>query len=247
MQELPLGPDSNDPIQKLKCNICKEFAIEAVTASCCNSLFCNPCISYVKAQNPACPKCGANGYNLSHAHEARNLISVQPIGCPMDCGATIKRQDLEEHKKKCPSHIYQCPRKECSFQGNFTQYTDHIINTHTNDIVSAFEEKQLRKKFTKSGAITGYYRQGGETPINGTFEMFNGSITLHTSDIVGNATWTGSVDVNSRMIDLVKQYHGAHSIYYRGRFDENLTRIKGQWGWDFSTLQDSFELIFSDQ
>ena len=152
----------------------------------------------------------------------------------MDCGATIKRHHVQDHQRKCPLHIYQCPRKECSFFGNFAQYTDHIIQAHNDDVIVAFEEKQFRNKLTNSGNATGYStKNGNQSEIKGTYEISDGTVTINTSDEGGDATWTGTVDINTRLIHLIKQYHSGQAVNYRGRFNKAFTQITGSWSPEF--------------
>ena len=71
--------------------------------------------------------------------------------------------------------------------------TEDYLNRRLN--TERFQAINGRKKYTKSGEIIVYYKQNDQlSQIEGTYTMSNGSITIITSDPVGDATWAGEVD-----------------------------------------------------
>ena len=227
----------------LKCGICMDLAIEPVETSCCHILYCNPCILGHQAEQGSCPECGVEGYKLFSSHIARKIISIYPINCPFDCGTELPRSSLDAHKKQCRNRVYECSADKCTFKGKHDEYSTHITQAHIKDIVLAFDELNTRTKFTQSGKISGHYRYNNqEYPVQGTYKMYNRTITIRTSDQEGNATWSGKVDVNNLLVELVKQYE-THAIIYNGKFDTKLTCMIGRWGWGGQS-QDTFELLF---
>jgi len=67
-----------------------------------------------------------------------------------------------------------------------------------------------------------------------------GKVTGNGDDVVGKFTFDGGLDYASSTITFVKQYIGAHKIYYKGTLNGN--KIKGYWGFDENDEQDEFLL-----
>ena len=71
-----------------------------------------------------------------------------------------------------------------------------------------------------------------------------------TSDDIGPADWEGQVDLRNLNIQLVKRYRGAHNIYYKGKFNEDVNKLVGCWGWSEIRREipgQNFELDFISQ
>jgi len=92
-----------------------------------------------------------------------------------------------------------------------------------------------RKMSSTSGQWYGrYWQPDGATSAMNTMLFFEfGKITGEGLDDIGLYRWFGtyskySHDNNFAQITLVKSYHNAHSVNYKG-FLDNEGRIKGQW------------------
>ena len=122
--------------------------------------------------------------------------------------------------------------------------TEDYLNKKLN--TERFEAINGRMKYTKSGKMIGYFKQGDKQyPIEGSYTMSERSSTIRTSDAIGNATWTGKVDRKTLKVEIAKKYDGAHTIYYRGTFNEALTCVTGDWSFD-TNPQGPFEINFKD-
>ena len=156
--------------------------------------------------------------------------------------------DLEAHKKICPLRLYKCHEVGCEeFQGDHKGYTEHIVSKHFDKIVPAIELMRMKELFTRAGKITGFYVQGGQHVIEGTFRMEDGQVYINTHDEVGPAGWKGEVDKKELTIKLIKTYHGAHSIVYKGKFDKAMTKLTGKWSfgnYGYNDGGEGFELNF---
>jgi len=231
----------------LKCVVCLETAVQAAESSCCHNIYCESCLTRSKTQNNLCPSCRQQNFEVLPSHLGRRLIKMIPTQCPWKCNAKLTIGDLESHKKNCPNKHYKCPEVGCEdFEGDHGVYTQHIISKHADIIVPAVEAMRTNNKFTRSGTIGGFYMQyNHQHGIEGTFRMENGQVYVNTHDEVGPAGWKGEIEKNDLSITLLKSYHGSHIIFYKGKFNKELTKLTGRWGWDHSADQEGFELNFT--
>jgi hypothetical protein len=235
----------------LKCTICLETALEASESSCCHNIYCESCLTISKTKNNHCPTCRQTSFEILPSHLGRRLINTILTNCPYKCDAKITIGDLEAHKKNCPKRIFGCSDIGCEdFKGDHKGYLEHIIAKHADKIIPAIEAMKISEGFSKTGVITGFYMQEGQHPIEGTFRMENGLVFINTNDEIGPAGWKGEIDKTNLSIKLIKTYHGSHLIIYRGKFNKDLTKLVGTWGYEDNGYEiscEAFELNFTQK
>lgn len=85
-----------------------------------------------------------------------------------------------------------------------------------------------------SGKWEGFYTQYGvKSKMECVLEFRNQQIRGYGSDDIGTYTWEGQYDLEKGSCSMIKQYLGAHSVYYKGDVDEN--GIWGSWKLSFSS------------
>lgn len=65
-----------------------------------------------------------------------------------------------------------------------------------------------------------------------------GTISAAGEDEVGKFTFAGTIDNGN--VKFIKQYEGAHRIFYHGKIDGN--QIHGNWGFYDGDSQDEFKI-----
>ena len=70
----------------------------------------------------------------------------------------------------------------------------------------------------------------------------NGVIHGEGRDPVGSFNLDGSHD--GKNLQFVKQYIGAHAIWYEGWFEANQQEMQGHWGFEKGDKRDKFELAY---
>jgi len=229
----------------VQCNICLNIAKEAVESICCHNIFCDSCTDTVKMQKDVCPTCRKTILETAPCHLARRIIGSIPTECPFGCEKVLPRVEMPDHQKKCPKRIYTCSHMGCNFKSTKDEYNEHIFKLHSDSLIEAFDDLNKKKKYNKKGKASGYYKQGGEHPMNGTYKMEDGRLTLSTEDEVGKATWEGTVSMIDGKTSLNKKYAGAHGVKYEGYINEELTEINGKWAIHGSG--DDFKLILHNE
>ena len=190
------------------------------------------------------PKDRADPLRTQPGNVARRATNIPSVKCWYGCDAALTREDLESHNRTCPNRIYQCSRQGCEFKGNSTAYVNHILQAHSEDIITIFDEKEHKKRFTKSGTVEGYYKQSGkDNPITGTYKINQGKIVIHTTDETGTTTLKGEIDLESMHAELVKNRSHESTVYYRGKINKDVTEMNGHWSYGDYPI-DEFKLIF---
>ncbi|XP_013395836.1 E3 ubiquitin-protein ligase NRDP1 [Lingula anatina] len=123
--------------EQLTCLICYEIADNAVETSCCHHIFCENCLSSVGSNN--CPNCRKHFQSVV-AHFARRVIGNMQSQCPMGCGLTVSRSEMNEHIARCPRRMLECPSTSCKFSGPRDDFIHHIGDVH-RDILLAKAER----------------------------------------------------------------------------------------------------------
>ena len=120
---------------ELKCDICLDFANDAVETSCCHQVECKECISSLDI----CPVCRADLlYEPSYA--IRRIINNFPVTCSNEgCDVVTTRGSLQEHQMKCAFQSFLCPARDCKFKSNKECFANHIATEHINQLMLNYQ------------------------------------------------------------------------------------------------------------
>ena len=56
----------------------------------------------------SCAYCKLNGEYLPMVKDHSNKCLLKPVGCPLACGVSVLRQDLQTHRNECPLELVPC-------------------------------------------------------------------------------------------------------------------------------------------
>jgi len=155
------------------------------------------------------------------------MINTIPSSCPLKCVPKISLDDFEAHQKTCFKKLSpEVPHPEAQ--------SEDILD-------DAIKAKRAQNTSSRAGTIEGFYIQSRKHyPIKGTFTIKDRVVMITTFDPVGSADWGGEIDLKNLSIQLIKSYRAARKVYYRGRFNENVTKLVGSW--DFEQIMHSHEI-----
>ena len=95
----------------MNCIICLEPAKHAVECEKCGIILCDECAKSIKKKE--CPQCRKD-LVTKPSLLARRMIGAMPAVCPLGCGMSTTRGDLDAHlAKTCPLQ----PNKKEDFKG----------------------------------------------------------------------------------------------------------------------------------
>jgi len=121
-------------LEVFRCPICIDFAVNAVSTSCCQQVFCRACIEGIPAPK-LCPMCRSDNrvVQFSEATAVQRALSRLPVECPRKCGVeNLKRGDLLLHNSTCPKKITQCPCLGCKWLPSTADTLPlHIATVHS--------------------------------------------------------------------------------------------------------------------
>jgi hypothetical protein len=127
-------------LDTLTCPICLEYCQEAVSSSCCKTIYCRNCT--IELAN--CSMCRAV-CRFEDAFLARRLIDMIQVRC--DCGYKCARVDLETHKKiSCLKTHVKCPFEECNDKIQRGECYEHIRKLHFNRLKKAVKKKNYKEE-----------------------------------------------------------------------------------------------------
>jgi len=156
---------------ELKCNVCLDFATDAVETDCCHQVQCLKCISRLDI----CPVCRAD---LSYEPSIiiRRIIGKFPASCPNEgCDVTTTRGNLPEHLLKCKYQTFVCPARDCEFKSSKEAFASHIATVHVNQLMlnhQAIFENQIESRTDR--IVTIQTSRGVEARLGETGKYFCG-------------------------------------------------------------------------
>ena len=115
------------PVSKdSRCSLCSELMRDAVYTTCCESFFCQECISRVLTARRPCPKCARSKFDTANDNKTRAMrskINMLRVFCPMSkngCKWIGPLEGLDHHLKygetnfgsgACQFLSVECPNK----------------------------------------------------------------------------------------------------------------------------------------
>ena len=119
----------HSPVSKdILCSLCSELMRDSVYTSCCDSYFCQECITRVQSVKRPCPKCYQVKFDIVHDNKSRAMrgkINALRVYCPMSksgCKWIGPLESLDHHLKygdatfgsgACQFLAVECPN-DCS-------------------------------------------------------------------------------------------------------------------------------------
>ena len=131
-------------LHTLICPICLEYSQEAVSSSCCKTIYCRDCAQAL-ANN--CSMCRA----VCHFDDnilAKRLIDMIEVTC--DCGYKCARGNLEVHKiNSCIKTLVKCPFEDCNKRIQKDECYQHVQLSHSDRLHKPSLAQQVLKKTSK--------------------------------------------------------------------------------------------------
>lgn len=119
----------HSPVTKeSRCSLCSELMRDAVYTTCCDSFYCQECITRVQSIKRPCPKCNSIKFDIVKDNQARTMrakINALRVYCPMSkngCKWIGPLEGLDHHLKygeatigtgsgACQFLAVECPNK----------------------------------------------------------------------------------------------------------------------------------------
>jgi hypothetical protein len=134
-------------LESLKCPVCIDYAEDPLECQFCNHIFCRKCIACEQSRIKlnSCPMCRKES-NFKESAFAKRLLGNLPVSCPKECGTNLSRNELNAHLIKCPNKNFSCGIQGCNFEHKKTEFIQHILTQHENEILKKFEKNIAETK-----------------------------------------------------------------------------------------------------
>lgn len=99
-------------LREFQCKICLSTCIDAVESTCCNNLFCYPCLNVPLGKVRTCPCCrhghGAEDFSFAPNVPVRRMIDEHlEVECA-HCSAAMKNGARLSHERECGERVVPC-------------------------------------------------------------------------------------------------------------------------------------------
>lgn len=123
------------------CPICYELCDEPHELSCCHNICCEACIRSIQRKTNCCPICRAESFETKLNVPVQRFVNSKSWKCPK-CEASMEYGQRKKHD--CPHADWTCPI--CKKIAKNSAKKAHLIENHSEDLITAFEKGQALPK-----------------------------------------------------------------------------------------------------
>ena len=177
-----------ETLKILTCPKCKQLSKEPMECQSCQQLYCTEC------QPTICLLCKKqSAFRFSKV--AKKIIGDIDIKCP-HCSLTVKHGDLEDvHLKSCQKYLIKCKYSACNFEGNKTDFTNHILNNHVAEVLDSFTNPLVEEIEKLEHVIPTKDYIGGKQKSNVSQSMFIPPSSINLNPKMQNLLWSNNSKV----------------------------------------------------
>ncbi|XP_063914515.1 uncharacterized protein LOC135130959 [Zophobas morio] len=157
--------NTNSEIMKnLECPVCKEIMRQPIFQCLTGHSICQSCHKRLSVC-PTCQEDFPEQHIRNFSLEALTLfVQYECAYHQFGCTSTVLGNEIHKHEGKCKYQMYECPKKDCSFTGNYSSCKNHFQVNHNEDLVIGTAYKSnftpLGRKMSATKQIVYFFEFG---------------------------------------------------------------------------------------